>query len=101
MSTHISVFLIFCRKKSKIYSCSILIFRGFELYFFFQVQSISFVKMKANSAIEQQNCKGHEKRDRLLISKMEFNYQISHRNKSFTYRSSSQIGLILTKKCPS
>ena len=36
----------------------------------FQVQRISFVKRKANS-IEQQNCKDHKKRDRLLIFKME------------------------------
>ena len=40
------------------------------------------VKKKANSTIEQQKCKSHEKRDRLLISKMEINYQISQRNKS-------------------
>ena len=42
-------------------------------------------KRKGNSSIEQQSCKGHEKRDRLLISKMEINFQISQRNKSFTY----------------
>ena len=30
------------------------------------------------------NCKGHEKRDRLIISKTETNYQISQRNKSLT-----------------
>ena len=42
------------------------------------------VKRKANSTIEQHNCKGQEKRDRLLISKMEINYQISQRNKNLT-----------------
>ena len=39
--------------------------------------------MKANSAIEQLKCTGHEKRERLLISKMEINNQISLRNKKF------------------
>ena len=43
---------------------------------FFQVQCISIVKREANSTIEQQKCKGREKRDRLLISKMEINYQV-------------------------
>ena len=42
----------------------------------------------ANSTIEQQECKGDEKRDRLLISKMEFNYKISQQNKSSICRSS-------------
>ena len=56
-----------------------LIFRGLTFDFF------SFVKRKANSTIERQKCKGHEKPDRLLISLMEFNYQISQRNKNFTY----------------
>ena len=36
-----------------------------------------FFKRKANSTIEQQKCKGHEKRDQLLVSKVEFNFQIS------------------------
>ena len=47
----------------------------------FEVQCNSIVKRKANSTIEQQKCKGREKRDRLLISKMEIKYQISQRNK--------------------
>ena len=34
----------------------------------------------ANSNIEEQKCKCHEKRDRLLVSKVEFNLQISQRN---------------------
>ena len=32
--------------------------------------------IEGNSAIEQQKCKVHEKRDRLLILKMGINYQI-------------------------
>ena len=51
----------------------------------FQVQPISIVKRKANSIIEQKKCKRQEKRDRLLISKMEINYQISQRNKNFAH----------------
>ena len=37
---------------------------------------ISFVKRKAKFTIEQQKFKGHEKRDRILVSKVEFNFQI-------------------------
>ena len=51
----------------------------------FKVQCISFVKKKANSIIDQPKCKCHEKRDRLLISKIEINYKISRRNKNLTY----------------
>ena len=46
------------------------------------VQCISIVKRKANSTIKQQKRKDYEKRDRLLISKMEINYQISQLNKN-------------------
>ena len=60
-------------------------FSRFDLRLFLSVQCISIVKRKANYTIEQQNCKGDETRDRLLISKMETNYQISQRNKWFTY----------------
>ena len=74
----------FSGESYKICSRSILIFRGLTCDFFL-VQFISIVKRKANSTIEQSNCKGHEKRDRLLILKMEINYQIYQRNKSFTY----------------
>ena len=35
----------------------------------------------ANCIIDQQKCEGHEKCDRLVISKMQINYQISQRNK--------------------
>ena len=43
---------------------------------FFEVQCFFIVKRKANSTIALQNCKGHKKRDRLLISKMEIDHQI-------------------------
>ena len=52
---------------------------------YFYVQCISIVTRKANSTIEQQNCKGHEKRDQLLVSKADFDFQTSQRNKNFTY----------------
>ena len=39
-----------------------------------------FVKRKSNSTIEQQKC--NEKFDRHLVSKVEFNFQISQRKKS-------------------
>ena len=62
-------------------------FLRFDRSFFIQVQFISFVKRKANSTIEQQKCKGHEKRGRLLVSKVDLNYQISERSKKkLTYR---------------
>ena len=65
-------FVFFFQLKSlKICSRSVLIFRGFLLN---SVNSI--VERKANSTIERQQCKGHEKRDRLLKSKLEINYQI-------------------------
>ena len=48
----------------------------------FKVQCIFIVRRKANSNIEQQKCKGHKKRDRLLVSKVEFSYQISSEVKS-------------------
>ena len=64
----------------------------FTLNFFFRgltcdfLSSVHFYCLKEGKpTMEQQKCKGHEKRDRLLISKMEINYQISQRNKSFTY----------------
>ena len=50
-----------------------------------QVQFFSLNKRKTNSTTEQRKCKGHAKRDRLLIAKMEFNYQIFLQNKVFTY----------------
>ena len=64
-------------KSLKICSRSILIFCCLTFGFFFEF--ISFVEKKINSTIEQQNCKGHEKRDRLLVSKVLNNHQISSR----------------------
>ena len=58
-------------------------------FFFFQISFDFFlssahclVKSKPNSTIEQQKCKGHEKLERHLISKLEFDYQASQQNKS-------------------
>ena len=41
------------------------------------ISSFFFLQRKANSAIEQQKRKGHEKRDHLLVAKVEFNLHIS------------------------
>ena len=71
----------FSGKSLKICSRSILIFRGLICDFF---RFNSLVKKKANSTIQQQKCKDHKKRVRLLILKIEKNYQISQRNKKFT-----------------
>ena len=54
----------------------------------FELQFISFVKRKENSTMEQRKCKGHEKRDRLLVTKVVFNFQISLRNWKLIYWSS-------------
>ena len=35
--------------------------------------------------MEQQKCEGHEKQDWPVISKVNFNFQISQRNKTFTF----------------
>ena len=51
----------------------------------FNFHFISFVKRKANSTIEKQKLRGQEKFYRLLISKMEIDYQISQRIRSFAY----------------
>ena len=48
---------------------------------FFQFQFLSFVERKAYSTIGQQKCQGHEKRDQLLVSKVDLSFQISQRNK--------------------
>ena len=46
--------------------------------FFSRFDLITFqVKAKANSTVEQQKCKGLAKRDRLQLSKLELNDQIS------------------------
>ena len=64
---------------------------------FFQVLFISLVERKFNPIIEQRKCKGHEKRDRILVPKVEFNFQISKRNKKiYLPMQFSQIGLNLS-----
>ena len=64
---------------------------------YFQVQFIFFVKRKSNSTIEQQKC--NEKFDRHLVSKVEFNFQISQRKKSI-YWSSFSTWFYFIKKLP-
>ena len=58
----------------------------------------SFCKRKANSAIEQQKCEGFKKRDRLLVSKVEFSSQTSKRNIFFLLMQVSQVGLFFIEK---
>ena len=64
-----------------------LVFRGLNLSFFsaFLIQLISFDIRKTNSTIEQRKCKGLEKRDQHLNSKIKFNNQISQPKRKFTY----------------
>ena len=47
-----------------------------------EVQFFFFVERKANSTIELEKCKIQEKREMLLVSKAEFNYQIFQRNEN-------------------
>ena len=57
-----------------------------DLTFRFFLSSIFFfVKRRAKSTVEQQKCKNHLKRDRLLVSKVELNYQISSEIKSVRF----------------
>ena len=73
----------FSGKTIKIWSHLVLIFSRFELGFLFKsIHCISLVERTVNLTIEQQKCKGHEKRSRLPILKMEINYPIFRRNKS-------------------
>ena len=46
------------------------------------------LKEKSNYSIEQRKCKSDEKRDQFLISKLNFIYEISRRNKMFSFWSS-------------
>ena len=50
---------------------------------FLEIQFNSTVKRKANSAIEQQMFNGHEKLDRLLVSLLEFQFQLSQQKKKY------------------
>ena len=63
---------------------------------FFLVQFLAFVKKKANSAIEQQKQYNHRKRNRFLVSKVEFCFQTCF--KKISLFQFSQIGFILSKK---
>ena len=45
--------------------------------FFFKVQFDTSIEKKANSTIKQQKFEGKKKRDRFLISKVDFNFKIS------------------------
>ena len=74
--SYICVAVFFSGKSHKVCLRSVLIFRCLTCDFFFKFSAFLL------SSIEQQKCKIHEKRDRLLISKMELNYHISQRNKS-------------------
>ena len=69
--------VIFLGKSNETCSRSNLIFRGLTQIF----QLISLVKRKVNPTIEQQIYKGLDIIDRLLVLKMDFNFQISQRNK--------------------
>ena len=57
-----------------------------DLTFRFFLSSIFFfVKRRAKSTVEQQKCKNHLKRDRLLVPKVELSYQISSEIKSVRF----------------
>ena len=77
--------VIFFRESFKISSRSSLMFRGLNLEFFLGSVHCLGGKGKQNSIVEQQQCKGHEKRDRFLFAKEDFNFQVSQRNKNFTH----------------
>ena len=51
---------------------------------YFNIQFLSFVERKANSTMEHKKCKRHEKRDRPLVSTVDFK-QVSHRNREFAF----------------
>ena len=65
-----------------------------------------FCKKNAIFSIEQKKCRGHEKEDRISVLKVDFNLQISQRNKNIyssihfsridlVYRKSDNINLFL------
>ena len=62
-------------------SGSNLLFRGFFLFHFCSVLCLEEDKLYYRIA----KCKGHEKRDRLLVSEVEFNFQIFQRNENYKY----------------
>ena len=79
----------------KFVQAQIHFFCGLTLAFFFSSVQL---KRKAYSTIDQQNSKGHEKRNCLLFSKVDFSIQISQRKKFYLLIQFSQIGSILLKK---
>ena len=60
------------------YSLSCNAIYAFDFWLVFKFSSF-FVKNKANSTIELRKLRSHEKRDRLLVSKVEFTYRLSQR----------------------
>ena len=89
------IFFVFFPEVLKILQSQIY-FYMVRLVITFYGQWISIVKRKENSVIEQRRLNGHEKRDRLLVLKMEFSYGISY--KFYLLIRFSQNGLILSKK---
>ena len=75
---------IFLKKRPEVSSRSNLIFAVLVLNSF-KVQFMSLDRWKANSTFEQHKCKGHKKRDQILISKVSFVFQISQRNKTLPF----------------
>ena len=65
--------------------CSGYIFFRFDFRSFPSLVQFHCYNRKANSIFEKRKRINHEKRDRLLVSKMEFNFQIFQRNIYFTY----------------
>ena len=58
----------------------------------FEVLFVSFVKRKPKPTFEQLKCKYQAKRYRLLISKVDFNHQISLRNESLNINLGFELG---------
>ena len=65
----VTIFLLFSGRCPKVRSHTNLIFRDVKFYIF--SISVLFVKRKADYTIEHQKCKDDEKRDLLIVSKME------------------------------
>ena len=81
----VAVIFLFFRESPKIGSASNIFFRGLNFDFFLS-WFFSLVKRKANSTIGQLKCKEHEKREQFqLVSKEQFSFQVSQRNKILTY----------------
>ena len=60
----------------------------------------SYAESEVNCTLQIRKCKGHQKRDRLLVSKVKFHFQIFQLNINlFDFIQYSQTELILFKKC--